>query len=175
MRPRGHTNHRTRGTSLAEIAMAISVLTLAVTALVGTSLADTRLAEEKVEQALLTTACRNLVETLEAQEFSELTENYGTGTLQPRFWASEHGEISFTDSTDAVVTGLIELFDDETMVPSDFPSPNSFFDLNSNGSLDSGRVSDYDVLPMRLTISMYRFGGTRNVAMMRVLYEATSP
>jgi hypothetical protein len=61
------------------------------------------------------------------------------------------------------------------MVPSNFPSPNSFFDLNSNGVLDSGRVSDYDVVPMRLTISIYRFGGTRNVSMMRVLYRPSSP
>jgi hypothetical protein len=62
MRQSNHTNHRHRGTSLAEIAMAIAVLTLVVTALVGSSLADARLAEEKVEQALLTTACRNLIE-----------------------------------------------------------------------------------------------------------------
>ena len=44
-------------------------------------------------------------------------------------------------------------FNDESNIPAEFPGLSNGFDLNGNGIVETGAITDYTVLPTRLTLS----------------------
>ncbi len=140
--------------TLVEIAIAISILAIGALAFAGTFVNTAQLSQDTRDTRVITVAMKNVLETLHAEHFPSLTTNYGQGTANPSFWCTDDGTVVFTDPGNASVTGSIEFFNDESSIPASFAGLNGGFDLNADGTVSSGPVSDYRILPTRITMTV---------------------
>lgn len=142
------------GFTLLEIAAAATLLVVGVLSLAATFLSTSRLYEDNRDTRIVATALRNVVETLRGEDFLTLTQNYGSGTANPQFWVGDDGVVSFVDPGDAHISGTILFFADESAIPSEFADLTGGFDLNADGVITSGAITDYEVLPTRITFAI---------------------
>ena len=141
------------GISLVELTVAILLISVAVTALMAGFTSVARLDDETRNNTVLTVASRNLIESLKVGPFQTVTTDFGAGSGREKFWFGSDGELLFIDPGDAVTAGKVSFFNDESAIPAEFPGLANGFDLNGNGVIDVGPITDYTVLPTRLTLS----------------------
>ncbi len=146
------------GFTLIEVMVATGILVITVTALAAVFLVATRQSTENNGDVLLTAAARNIIATLQSEDFSSLTQN-----IQGTFYGAQNGMISFADPGNAPVSGTVEFFDDENDIPSSFGDLSGSFDLNANGIIDAAPVSDYKVLPTRIDLNLNDPNDSRTV------------
>lgn len=151
------------GSSLVELLVALSVFVVGVLGLAGGFLGTTRLAEDSRDNTLLDVATGNIIATLRGVPYFVVVDEFGPGSGKDQFWCSSDGTISLTDPGNAFATGQIEFFNNESAIPGSFAGTDGGFDLNGNGVVDSGPVSDYILLPVRTSLTIPQPGGSRVV------------
>ena len=157
------------GFTLIEIMVATGILVIAVTALAAVFLVATRQSTQNNGEVLLTAAARNIIATLQGEDFASLTQNN-----QRTFYGAQNGTISFTDPGSAPVSGTVEFFDDEDDIPSSFGDLSGSFDLNANGIIDASPVSDYKVLPTRIDLNLNDPNDSRTITIDVLLTQRSS-
>ena len=140
------------------------------------ALSTNQLTEKNRENNLVTAAIRNAIGTLQAADFSSLTEEFGPDTANSTFSCSADGTLSFpaADSNAAKLTGEIVFFNDEVNIPPSFADLSGGFDINGNGFVDNGPVTGYKILPARLVLNVANPGPPRRVTVDFVLSPSKS-
>ncbi|MEM7233879.1 MAG: hypothetical protein AAF517_17005 [Planctomycetota bacterium] len=145
---------RDDGWGWIELMGATVMLLLAVMGVTSVLVGSTRLNEESRENVMLTVAAGNIMETLEAEPFETLYQTYGFGTDIESFWVLEDGSVVTEETAGARAKAYLYLFRDESGIPAEFADFGTGFDLNANGSVDTGVVNDYRVLPIRIVFDV---------------------
>ncbi|MFN0059623.1 MAG: hypothetical protein ACKVX7_14295 [Planctomycetota bacterium] len=151
--------HGESGLSLVDLLIAISLLTLGVLAHCLVAFDCIRLAEASRTNDQVVVALRNAIGELRQVPFNAIETNFGAGSGQEAFWLDLDGQLAFVEPTDFFATGGFEFFTDEDSLPAEFGATNNSLDLNGNGSIEAGTISNYKVLPVRISLALNpRFG-----------------
>ena len=166
-------NTRTGGWSLLELSVSITVLVVALLGLATGLHGTARLEETNRENQLLGVACKNLIAELRTVSFSTVVASYGAGSGKENFWIGSDKKLYFATKADALATGQIEFFNNESAMPSSWTQFSGGLDLNANGTVES-TVTDYRVLPTRFTLNLTRPDGVRTHVLNLILTEPSS-
>jgi len=167
-------NARQAGWSHVELVAAMALL---VTGFLGLAVGfhgTSRLAQDSRDTGVLNAGCRNVIEVLRSVPFASVTTEFGPGSGKDLIWCGRDGAISFSDPGDAMASGRIELFDDESSIPPAFEDLDSGFDLNADGTVESNSVSDYKILPGLLTFDAVSASGPRTLTVHFILSDSRS-
>ena len=140
------------GFSLVELIIALTVLSVGILALAGTLGSSMRLGNDRTSEIQRAIHVQNVRNTIAAIPFDEIGATFGPGSGNEEFWCTGLGQVLFNDPGDAVTSGSIEVFTDESSVPETFGAPNEQLDLNANGTIDAAPVTDYRILPVRISL-----------------------
>jgi len=162
---------RESGWSYIELLATVTILVVGVIALMKGFFDGSRLTETARETTLLNAACRNVVETLRTVPFNGVVAQYGSGSGRDRFWCGPEGVVSFSAMNNAWAQGRIEFFNNESAIPSSFANLSGGFDLNANGTVEAQPVSDFKILPVRVTCDVAPPSQSRPVTLELILME----
>ncbi len=165
---------RQGGWSFVELTAAITLLLLGVLGVASSFLGTTRLSETVRDNNILGVATRNVIESLRTDMFSAVADRFGPGSGREGFWIGPDGSVTFTDPGNSIATGTITLYNDESAIPSCFGDLSGGFDLNANGTIETGPITGYWILPIQINLSMTRPDGTRNVTVNFILSGSES-
>ncbi len=149
---------KSEGFTLIEFAMALTIFSVGVLGTVATFGSLNNLGDQRELEVSRSTILRNAIATLQTVDYADVPASFGTGSGQESFWCRSDGSVVFTDPGDAIGVGQYILFVDESAIPTAFADLFLGFDLNGNGVIENGPVTDYRLLPVRITISLTEQG-----------------
>jgi hypothetical protein len=106
--------------------------------------------------------------------FSNLLTAYGSMSGKDSFWIGQDLKLYFTAQPNSLATGQIQFFNKESAMPSPWPSFSAGFDLNASGTIEPNPVTNYRVLPTRITLNTDRMDGAGTLVMDLLLTETGS-
>ncbi len=150
-----HTNERNGGFSLLEIFGAITLLMAGLAAFASVFLSTTRTTEKNRENNLVTVTIRNVVETLNAADFTALLTDYGLGN-RDKFWCEADGALLVANNNPGGVEigGRLYFYNDEQNMPANFAGLSANGDINGNGIIETAPITDYVILPVRIELTV---------------------
>lgn len=166
--------YRQAGWSLIELMIAISFLLVGLMSLILGYHNAFRLDENARDQHLMKLACNNMIAEAQAVPLSTVTTQFGSGSGKENFWCGQDDRICFADPGNALATGQITFFTNESAMPLSWSGFSGGLDLNGNGIIDSGSVTDYRILPTRITITANRPDGVRTFTTDFILIQPSS-
>jgi len=152
---------RETGWSIVELMVSITVLVVGLLSLAAGLFGASRLNESTHDNYVLSEAYNNAVAALQTAPFSSLTASFGPGSPKQAFWVDQNGGLFYKAPTDSLAQGTIEIFNIESAMPTSWSGLATGLDLNANGKVDTGPVTNYLVLPVRITLTMDRRYGQR--------------
>lgn len=169
-------NDRRVGTTFVELLATGFILATGILGLMGSFAASSRMSAAIQANDLCTVCTRSLVSVLRAVPYAAIADEFGAGTAQEVFWCDTSGFVHFDTPEEhgatALATGRLEVFVDESDVPSDFLGSLGGLDLDGDGTISSGPCAGYRVLPVRATILVGEGPDTRNVPLTFLLLES---
>lgn len=154
-------NPRSQGFTLIEMVMALSILSVGILGLAATYGSMLRAGEDREREIRSVAILSNASSALESVPFEEIARSFGPGSGQDQFWCDSDGEVWFAMPADFVAVGTIEIFNDESVIPATFSGLSPGIDLNANGTVEVGGVDDYQLLPVRVSVSYPNDPGAR--------------
>lgn len=156
--------HRERGEgfTLLEMTVALTMLSVGVLALAGTLGSTMELGDDRLTEIQKSVHMQNALVIVESIDFDQIAATFGAGSGNEQFWCDATGQIWFSDPGDSIAVGSIQVFDEEDAVPISFADTTVGLDLNANGVIDSGTVTDYQILPLRIILAYPNNPGTTN-------------
>ena len=155
IRAAGSPTHPPRdgGFTLVEVVLALTILSVGVLGLAASFGSMAGAGEDREREIRNQTIIDNALSALRGVDFVSVVAEFGSASDQAAFWCTEDGSVVFADPGDSVATGSILLFDDESTVPVSFADAAQGLDLNGNGTIESGAITDYRILPVRVTVT----------------------
>ena len=150
---------RQAGFGIMEIMVTVAVIVVGLIGTMSAFLGTTRLSDDNRWNILFDVASRNAIEQLRSVAFTSVTTEFGPGSGKQDFWFDDEGNLLFADPGDAAGTGRFEFFNNESAIPSSFADLAGGFDLNANGVVENGLITDYKLLPTRVSVSISLFSG----------------
>lgn len=158
-------SRREGGWSLVELAVSVSFVVIGVLGLALGMFRAANLQEETRENCLLSQTFRNILAEVQKVPFSSVTTTFGPSSGKDKFWCAEDGGVYFSPPKKYEASGQIQFFTQESAVPKVLSGLTGSLDLSGNGTIDLFPVTDYKVLPVRLTLTLDRSeGSTTHVA-----------
>jgi len=152
---------RQSGWSLIELMIAITFLLVGLVSLIVGYHNAFRLDENARDQHLMKLVCSNMIAEAQAVPLSTVTTAFGVGSTKENFWCGQDERIYYGDPGNALATGQITFFTSEAAMPLSWSGFSGGLDLNGNGIIDIVPVTDYRILPARITITANRPDGVR--------------
>ena len=140
------------GFTLLEVTITLVMMSIGLLALVGTLSSMIELGDDRLTEIRQSVEVQNVITTIQTTPFEEISTAYASGTGITQLWCDPSGVVHDSDPGNAVATATIEVFSDESAVPTSFGGNTVGLDLDASGTID-GEVTDYQVLPVRITIS----------------------
>lgn len=163
---------RDAGWSYLELIVALMVFVLGALALAAGFLNSSRLAEESRTNNVVLTACNNLIEQLRGVEFTEVPDEFGSGTSKEVVYCLPDGRLSYTDTQDAVAKGTIQVVEDESLITGSLTGLLEPLDLDGDGdTLGLAATEDVNVWPIVVQFNIPTPSGNRDLELQYLLSE----
>ena len=148
-----------QGFTLVELTISITVLAVGVLGTAATFGSLAKIGDERTQETSRSVVLRNAIATLQTVDFADAPTLFDP-TVQT-FECLPDGTVILDESPDAIGKGRFQFFTDEGSIPDGFADLPGGFDLNGNGVIDAGAVSDFRLLPVRITIALEERGVLR--------------
>lgn len=159
---------REGGWSTVDLLASITVLVIGLMGMAVGFCSASRLAATTRDNYLLNQAHRGFVADLQSSQFTNLPNEYGPSSGKETFWLNvldpitrTAGDILYTAPSDPYVEGQVQLFPDESALPSGWQGVS--LDLDADGSVSGSSSTDYRILPASIAITVQAIDGPRTL------------
>lgn len=150
------SKRREAGMSLVDLIASLTLLSVGLLAYYQGVFHSVRLGEQTRANDDIAVALRNTLSRLQAEDFEDIVTLYDVGSGQEDFFVNGGGEIVFVQPAEVIATGTLEFFLEEDNIPKVFGMPSDSLDLDADGTIESGVISDYKALPVLITLQTDR-------------------
>jgi prepilin-type N-terminal cleavage/methylation domain-containing protein len=150
-----------QGFTLVEMVIALTIFSVGILGLAATFGSMARAGQDREREIRNSAIMSNTLSVFESVPFEEIAAAFGPGSGRDQFWCDPAGEVWFAKPGDVSAIGEIEIFDEESGIPTSFAGLTFGLDLNGNGTVEAGVVSDYQILPVRVTVTFPNDLGTQ--------------
>ncbi len=152
------------GFGVLEVLAALLIAVIGVLAFVGSIAKTSAIARDTLLNDQATAAIRNVMEEMREADFAGLKLLYEPGGEREEFWVGADGAVIYVEPDDVVGHGTIAIHTDESAIPAGFADFGGECDLNRDGDID-GDVSDYKMLPVRVSLDLGSEESARTIAL----------
>lgn len=148
-----------QGFTLVELTISLTVLAVGVLGTAATFGSLVKIGDERTQETSRSVVLRNAIATLQSVAFEDAPTVYDPQSSV--FACLPDGTVVLQDVPEAIGKGVFQFYTDEGAIPAGFADLPQGFDLNGNGLIDAGPVTDYRLLPVRITLSLEERGVVR--------------